>query len=328
MNSNYLLVSLLVFLSSFLITSISEKRLIPILKRSAAQPIYSEGPVWHMKKSGTPTMGGLGFTFSIIITISVSCIFLYIRNEIYYAVSLALSLAYIVLNSLIGLIDDFAKIKKRENLGLTVIQKLSLQTIVAIMYLLSRKFLLGASSSIYFSFGEVDLGIFYIPLTLIMLLGSVNSANLTDGVDGIASAVAFAIGIVLANISFNANTEVCLLSFASLGTALAFLVFNLHPAKIFMGDTGSLLFGAIAATSCISLGNPLLIIPLGIVYFIEGASVILQVAWYKLTKKRILKMAPIHHHLEKCGWSENKIVIWSILITLLTSILFSRLFVF
>ena len=98
MNSNYLLVSLLVFLASFLITSIFEKRLIPILKRSAAQPIYSEGPVWHMKKSGTPTMGGLGFAFSIIITISVSCIFLYIRNEIYYAVSLALSLAYIVLN--------------------------------------------------------------------------------------------------------------------------------------------------------------------------------------------------------------------------------------
>ena len=192
---------------------------------------------------------------------------------------------------------------------------------------MARRIFLFSSTEIVFKSFSVDLGIFYYPLTLLMLIATVNCANLTDGIDGIASGVSFAIGIALAFISVNSNYEVSFTAFALMGAAVGFLFFNLHPAKIFMGDTGSLFLGSLAAASCCSLGNPLIIMFVGIVYLIEGVSVVLQVAFYKLTKRRIFKMAPFHHHLEKCGWSENKIVIWAIIITLVFSIPASMIFV-
>lgn len=312
----YLLTSVL----AFFITAISVRGLIPKLKKSAEQPIYEDGPSWHLKKQGTPTMGGLAFVFSLSISFFVAYLFLFAKGEYYFATSLLLTLLYALSNSLIGIIDDYAKIKKKENAGLSPLQKLLLQAIAATLFLLARRIFLLSSTAIVFKFGTVNLGVFYYPLTLLMLLGTVNSANLTDGVDGIASGVAFAIGITLAFLSFTVNYEVSFIAFSLIGIATAFLIFNLHPAKIFMGDTGSLLFGSLAAAACTSLGNPLLILFVGGVYLIESISVILQVLFFKLTGKRIFKMAPFHHHLEKCGWPENKIVIWAIILTLIFSV--------
>ena len=311
---------LLTFAIAFTVTGISVKGLIPILKRSAKQPIYEEGPIWHLKKQGTPTMGGLGFVFASAISLSAAAAYLTLINESYFARSLLLTLLFILANALIGIIDDYAKIRKKENAGLTPLQKLLLQTAAATLFLIGRRIFLFADSSIYFSFGTVDLGIFYYPLALVMLVGTVNSANLTDGVDGIASGVAFAVGIALAFMASGSNYEVGFIAFALMGIAVAFLIFNLHPAKIFMGDTGSLLLGSLSAAACISLGNPLIILFVGAVYIIESLSVIIQVLFFKLTHKRVFKMAPFHHHLEKCDWPENKIVIWAIIITLVFSL--------
>ncbi|MBQ9070391.1 MAG: phospho-N-acetylmuramoyl-pentapeptide-transferase [Clostridia bacterium] len=311
---------LITFVLAFVITAVSVKKLIPILKGKAEQPIYTDGPAWHISKSGTPTMGGLGFIFATSGALFAAIGYLFLNGEEYFAKSLLITVLYAISNSFIGIIDDYAKIRKKENAGLTPLQKLLFQTVAATLFIFARHIFLFSSTDIYFSFGSFDLGVFYYPLTLVMLLGTVNSANLTDGVDGIASGVAFAIGVVLSYLSSGSNSEVSFTAFAMMGIAVGFLIYNLHPAKIFMGDTGSLLFGSLAAASCCSLGNPLIIVFVGSVYFIEGLSVVLQVFWYKLTKKRIFKMAPFHHHLEKCGWSENKIVIWAIIITLILSI--------
>ena len=311
---------LITFTVAFIITGLSVKRLIPLLKRSAEQPIYEEGPVWHLKKQGTPTMGGIGFAFASAVSLSAASFYLLSISESYFARSLLLSLSFALANSLIGIIDDYAKIRKKENAGLTPIQKLLLQTAAATLFLIGRRLFLLSDASIYFSFGTFDLGVFYYPLALIMLVGTVNAANLTDGIDGIAAGVAFAIGITLAFMASGTNYEVGFISFALMGIAVAFLIFNLHPAKIFMGDTGSLLLGSLTASACISLGNPLIILFVGAVYIVESLSVIIQVLCFKLTHKRVFKMAPFHHHLEKCGWTENKIVIWAIIVTLVFSL--------
>ena len=327
MTDNYLIFYIFIFLFSLIATSVAEKRLIPVLKRKAEQPIYDEGPSWHLKKKGTPTMGGLGFLISTSIVLAIAILYLYFSDEEYFATSMLITALYAILNSAIGIADDYAKIRKKENAGLTPLQKLILQAAAASIFLMGRKIFLHAWSEIVFKNATVDLGIFYYPLTLVMLIATVNCANLTDGIDGIASGVSFAIGIVLAFLSVNSNVEVTFISFALMGTAVGFLCFNLHPAKIFMGDTGSLFLGSIAGACCASLGNPFIILFVGIVYLLEGISVILQVLFYKLTKKRLFKMAPFHHHLEKCGWGENKIVIWAIIITLIFSIPASILFI-
>lgn len=311
---------LITFAVAFFITGISVKKLIPVLKRSAEQPIYEEGPAWHLKKQGTPTMGGIGFVFASALSLSLASAYLLFMDEDYFARSLLLTLSFALANALIGIIDDYAKIRKKENAGLTPLQKILLQTAAATLFLIGRRIFLVTDAAIHFSFGTVDLGVLYYPIALIMLVGTVNSANLTDGVDGIAAGVSFAIGLSLAFMSSGANYEVGFIAFALMGIAVAFLIFNLHPAKIFMGDTGSLLLGALAAAACTSLGNPLIIIFVGAVYIIESLSVIIQVLFFKITRKRLFKMAPFHHHLEKCGWPENKIVIWAIIITLIFSL--------
>lgn len=322
-----LILFLTVFVCTFFITVFSERKLIPLLKKKAEQPIYEEGPSWHLKKKGTPTMGGLGFLGAALISLGGAAVMLIAMRSYEIFTSLILCLLYGLSNALIGVIDDKAKIKKRENAGLSPMQKILLQIICATLFLLARRVLLLEGTVIYFTFGAVDLGIFYYPLCLTMLVATVNCANLTDGIDGIASGVAFGIGVSLAYLSTASNIEVGFISFSMMGAATAFLLFNIHPAKIFMGDTGSLFFGSMFSACCIALGNPLIILFSGVVYLIEGASVIIQVGYYKLTKKRVFKMAPIHHHLEKCGWSENKIVIFAIIITLATSLFAGLIFV-
>lgn len=309
-----------VFALTFLLTVVIERVLIPRLIGRAEQPIYEDGPKWHKGKSGTPTMGGVAFLIAVTVALLLSALFLYLGGNSESAAALLLSLGYAVANSAVGIIDDLKKLKKKENAGLKPREKLLLQTLFSVLFLVGLHLTVQNPTLLSFSFGVLDIGIFYYPLALIILVGITNCANLTDGIDGLASGVAFAIGIMLFYISCALCTEVCFISAALMGATTGFLVFNLHPARVFMGDTGSLFLGAIVAASCFALGNMLVAVFVGAVYVIEGVSVILQVLWFKLTNKRLFKMAPLHHHLEKCGWSENRICIVAIIFTLICSL--------
>ena len=309
------------FFITFLATVILERIFIPVLRAKAAQPIYTDGPSWHMSKSGTPTMGGLAFVIACVIALMLADIYLFSTSRAGEAMSLLLCASFALLNSVIGIIDDTKKLARRQNAGLTPWQKLILQSVIASLFLYSRSQLLGEGGRLFFSYGGVDIGFIYYPLSFLILLGITNCANLTDGIDGLAASVAFACGVSLFYISCALNTETSFISSAVMGAALGFLIFNMNPAKIFMGDTGSLFFGAILASSVFSLGNPLLILFIGGIYVLEGVSVILQVIYFKLTGgKRLFKMAPLHHHLERSGWAENKICIVAILLTFLLSL--------
>ncbi len=309
-----------VFLLTMLLTALFEKMIIPGLKRKAKQPIYEEGPTWHKKKAGTPTMGGIGFLLASVITMLFASLFLFFFVSKRDSLSLIITILFAFSNSLIGIIDDRKKLAHKQNQGLTPKQKLAMQVVAAILFLAARRFLLLDGTKMSFSFGEVDFGFFYYPICVFLLVGLINSANLTDGIDGLASSVAFSIGISLFYISASLNVESCITSAIIIGSSVGFLFFNLHPAKIFMGDTGSLFFGAIISSVAFSLKNPLLLLFVSGVYVIEGASVVLQVASYKLTRKRIFKMSPLHHHLEKCGYSENRICIIAMITTFILSI--------
>lgn len=310
---------ILVFVFSLLITAFTEKRLIPKLAKRAKQPIYTEGPKWHMKKSGTPTMGGLAFLIAFLSVTAISALLL-MRTSRYSALSILISLIYCLLNGLIGILDDSKKLKHKENQGLTPKEKLLLQLLFAILFIIARRFILNDTPKLQFSFGYIDIGFFYYPLALITLLGIINFANLTDGIDGLASSVSFAVGVSLFYISVSRSTEASVISAALIGISVGFLIFNLYPAKIFMGDTGSLFLGAIIASMAFMLKNAVIIFFIAGVYVLEGLSVVIQVIGYKLTKKRVFKMAPLHHHLEKSGWSENKICIVAMMLTFIFSI--------
>ena len=309
-----------VFLITLVLTAIIEKKFIPFLKKKAQQPIYTDGPSWHLSKSGTPTMGGIAFLSASLISISLAALILLFFESWETSVSILLSLAFAAGNAAIGLIDDLTKLRRKENAGLSPRQKLLLQFILCAAFLFLRRIILKADTSLSFSFGEINLGFIYYPISIFVLLGLINSANLTDGIDGLASSVAFAIGISLFYLSAALSPELATVSSAIIGATLGFLLFNLHPAKIFMGDTGSLFLGALIASSANLIKNEVVILAVCGVYVIEGFSVVIQVLWYKLTKKRIFKMAPIHHHLEKCGFSENKICLCAIFLTFLFSI--------
>ena len=310
-----------VAICALILTVIIEKALIPLLSGKASQPIYKEGPSWHIAKSGTPTMGGIGFIISILLTLLATCIIIKSKGANGNATfSILISLIYAISNSLIGVFDDLTKLKRRDNAGLTPMQKIFFQLILAIIFLMARAHYLNDHGILKFSFGNIDLGFLYYPLAILMLLGIVNCANLTDGIDGLASSVAFAIGIALLYISITKSQDVAFVASSLIGGALGFLFFNIYPAKIFMGDTGSLFLGALTASCAFSLENPLIMILIGGVYVIEGVSVILQVLYFKATGKRLFKMAPLHHHLEKCGFSETKICLIAMLLTLFLSI--------
>ena len=311
----------LCFVLTFILTVLTERALIPALKREAKQPIYEGGPAWHKSKQGTPTMGGLAFLFGVTLSLLLFSLFLFLEGLKKEAVSLLICLGFSFLNSCVGIFDDAVKLKKKENAGLKPYQKIILQSVIAVLFLYMFHELVGNDTAISTSFGEIDLGVLYYPMSFIILLGITNCANLTDGIDGLASGVSFAVFISCFYLSCALSVEASLFSSAMIGASIGFLFFNIHPAKIFMGDTGSLFLGSAAACVVFTLDNPLIIVIVGCVYVIEGISVILQVLCYKLTGKRIFKMAPLHHHLEKCGWSENRICISAILLTLLTSLI-------
>ena len=315
----HLTICFAVLIFTLILTVIIERLIIPVLSGKASQPIYEGGPSWHLSKSGTPTMGGAAFILASLLTLGVASVFLTAENRA-AAISVLISLIYAVANSLVGIVDDLTKIRRRDNAGLTPMQKIFLQFILAILFLMARVHYLGDSTSLVFSFGKIDLGFLYYPFAVLMLLGIVNCANLTDGIDGLAASVAFVIGIVLFFVGVLSSPDTALLSSALIGASLGFLFFNLHPAKVFMGDTGSLFLGALAVSCSFALKNPLIMVLIGGVYVIEGVSVILQVLCFKISGKRILKMAPLHHHFEKCGYGETKICVLAIILTLLLSV--------
>ncbi len=298
--------------SIFLLTVIVCSKVIPVLKsHKVGQKILDIGPRWHKSKEGTPTMGGICFIMSILFVMAGFFIYYGIRGKANTLIPLALTLGLATFNGMIGFIDDFAKLVKKQNEGLLAWQKFALQLVAAVLYVVVMKLTGHIGTSLYIPyFGiELELGFFYYLFALFVVTGMVNSVNLTDGIDGLASSVTLVIGMLLCAVSFVfADLPLGLVSDCLMGGTLGFLVYNFYPARVFMGDTGSLFLGGMVVGSAFMLNNPIIVLVFGLVFVLETLSVILQVASFKLTGKRIFKMSPIHHHFEKCGWSEVKIV--------------------
>ena len=297
----------------FAITAFIGRFLIPFLhKLKYGQTILDVGPNWHKNKQGTPTMGGIMFIIGIVITTCAGVLIYSAVNGGLDSVSrfVFVGLLFALMNGGIGFIDDYIKVVKKRNLGLTAKQKLALQFLAAAVYLLLM-YVCGDSTSIMIPFvGYVNLGFFYYIIMAVVLVGMGNAVNLTDGLDGLAGSITFFVALfsmLIANVLDFGGNVIYAASVA--GGCLGFLVWNFHPAKCFMGDTGSLFLGGIVCSLAFAMDMHLLLILLGIMYLVEMFSVMLQVSYFKLTHgKRIFKMSPLHHHFEMCGWSEKKVV--------------------
>lgn len=282
--------------------------LIPILRAlKAGQSIREEGPIWHNNKAGTPMMGGLMFIASLILCL-LGNLFTMTDYTAFYVLILALCFG------VIGFLDDFFKMKYKRNLGLTSIQKALLQMAVSAiyLYLLYKQGIM--SSHLYIPFVDVTLPIHplvYIFFAMFVMVGCVNAVNLTDGIDGLSSSVTVPVMVFFTVAAIaRGKMDLALVPACLTGGLIAYLFYNWHPAKVFMGDTGSLFLGGVVCALAFALDMPLILILVGFVYIVETLSVILQVGYFKLTHgKRLFKMAPIHHHYEMCGWKEEKIVL-------------------
>ena len=310
---------LIPFLFTFVITVSTEHILIPLLKKTAKQPIYESGPKWHMSKQGTPTMGGIAFCLAVVVVSAVFVTSLFIKEKSTSGLTIALCLAFALLNCLVGVIDDIAKLRKKENKGLSAVQKLIFQFAISITFILFKTILFPPLHSGIEIFG-IDTSYFSLAFELILCVFTVNSANLTDGIDGLAASVAFTASFSLFLICMKDSSELAFVCSSLMGASAGFLIFNINPARIFMGDTGSLFLGALITALVLTIAKPIVLPMICFVYFIEGLSVIIQVLSFKLTGKRVFKMAPLHHHFEKMGLSENTICILAIITTLLASI--------
>lgn len=306
---------ILVALAIFVLTVLLEKLIIPILQsHKVGQRILEIGPRWHKNKAGTPTMGGICFIMAILVVMTVVSIIITIGNgEKIDLIPLALALGLATLNGMIGFFDDYTKLVKNQNEGFSAKQKIILQSLVAILYLVVMTLTDNINTALHIPFTSVslELGAFYYVFAFVLIIGFVNSVNLTDGIDGLASSVTLVVGIFFSIVSFTVDSRVLALIGASLiGATLGFLIYNFYPARVFMGDTGSLFLGGLVVGATFVLDEPMIIFLVGIIYLIEAASDIIQVGVFKLSgrKIRVFKMAPIHHHFEKCGWSEIKIV--------------------
>ncbi|MBP3388923.1 MAG: phospho-N-acetylmuramoyl-pentapeptide-transferase [Clostridia bacterium] len=319
-----------VALVAFILSAILGKWLIPVLHRlKFGQTIREIGPAWHQKKQGTPTMGGILFIFGALAAVIAGMVVceLVFKIQLFSGTPATLTrlfggLLLAFCCGWIGFADDYIKVVKKRNLGLTSLQKLMAQLLVSLGYACSAY--LAGGTDIYIPFlGTVYLGIWYIPVCMFLIVGFTNATNLTDGVDGLCGSVTVvASGAFLAAAALLGYFGQCLWAAALIGALLGFLVWNLHPARVFMGDTGSLFLGGALCAIAFGIGHPLLLLPFGIVYVVETASVILQVGYFKLTHgKRLFKMSPIHHHFEMCGWKENTIVGVACLVTLVVSAL-------
>ena len=280
--------------------------LLPVLRAlKVGQSIREVGPTWHNYKAGTPMMGGLMFVLSTILVLL--CNIPFMKDYSVFMV-LILSLCF----GFVGFLDDYAKLKKKQNEGLTSIQKAMLQMAVSALFLYVMYRTGNMSTELYIPFVNVSFRlhpIVYIFFSVFVLIGGDNAVNLTDGVDGLCATVTIPVMVFFTAAALAMGRfDLALLPAALVGGLIAYLFYNWHPAKVFMGDTGSLFLGGVVCALAFALDMPLILIFVGLIYIIETLSVILQVGYFKLTHgKRLFKMAPIHHHFEKCGWKEVKI---------------------
>lgn len=297
------------FTGSFLVTIFTGSALIPALRRmKAGQTIREDGPTWHRGKQGTPTMGGLMFIAGITFMCVVGGLEEIVAGDWRHIIILVFSALF----GLIGFLDDYEKVKKKQNLGLTALQKLALQIAAAAVLVMLLKLEGHLSSDLYVPFFDVTVHLpypAYVAFAIFIIVGCVNAVNITDGIDGLAAGVSTPVALCYAFIAAAWSiSSVGLFGAAMAGGLTGFLIFNFYPAKIFMGDTGSLFLGGAICATAFALDMPLVLVPLGAIYIVETMSDIIQVAYFKLTHgKRFFKMAPIHHHLELCGWGERRI---------------------
>lgn len=304
--------AVLAALLAFVVNLILCPLLIPVLKRiKFGQHVRDDGPQSHLKKSGTPTMGGLIILISFVLGSGM-----FLHNNVTGMLVMFVTLAF----GLIGFIDDYIKVVKKRSLGFRAFPKFLLQLVAAAVFL----FLLAELTEgnyhqflVPFTGRYVDLGIFFIPATLFIILGTVNGVNLTDGLDGLASGVTVLVATFFTLAAYGMHTlEILPIAGAAVGSLLGFLLFNAYPAKVFMGDTGSLALGGLIAAIAVVLRMPLFLVIVGLVYVLETLSVIIQVLYFKATKgKRFFKMAPLHHHFELTGMPESKVVTLFYLVT-------------
>ena len=294
--------------AAFLLSALLGYLLLPVLRAlKAGQSIREIGPTWHNYNAGTPMMGGLMFIFAAIL-----CLIANIPSmedySVFYVLMLALCFGFI------GFLDDFTKIRHHRNLGLTTLQKAMLQMAVSAVFLYAMYKSGAMNTHLYIPFFNVSFNlhpIVYIFFAMFVMVGCVNAVNLTDGVDGLSSSVTLPVMVFFTAASVALGKyELALLPVSLVGGLIAYLFYNWHPAKVFMGDTGSLFLGGVVCALAFALEMPLVLILVGFVYICETLSVILQVSYFKATHgKRLFKMAPIHHHFEMCGWKEEKIVL-------------------
>lgn len=319
-------INILVGLLAFVVAALGGKALLPWLhKLKFGQPIKVDfGPKWHANKQGTPTMGGLLFIGGSVIGTAVGYALFRLFGSLdatdfsgdREALRVMCCVLFCMLFGVIGFIDDFAKVAKKQNEGLTPKQKLVLQVVAAVLWLAAMYGLGDHSTVINLSFVEFDISFFYYPLMVLVILYLTNAVNLTDGVDGLCGTVTLVAMLIFTLICSKLQMEeYTLFTMALAGGCLGFLVWNLHPAKCFMGDTGSMYLGAAVTAVGLATHRHLVLLLVALVYILEALSVMIQVTYFKYTKKkygegrRIFKMTPIHHHFEMSGFSEYKIVL-------------------
>ena len=297
------------FIVAFAVAAIIGKFLVPMLRRlKAGQSILEDGPVWHMSKQGTPTMGGIMFILAIGVSVFTAGWSCFARGELNHLVVFLFALVF----GIIGFIDDFQKLRHHANQGLTAPQKFLLQMAAAVVFTIVLRKTGYLTPNLYIPFFNIDIAIpwvVYMVFAVLVMVGTVNAVNLTDGVDGLATGVTIPVALFYMGVAaWYGRNDVAILSAALAGGLFAFLIYNFHPAKVFMGDTGSLFLGGMVCGLAFALNIPLIIPVIGLIYVAEVVSDIIQVAYFKKTGgKRFFRMAPLHHHLEMGGWSETKL---------------------
>lgn len=311
---------------TFIVSIILGIIIIPILRKlKVGQIERDDGPKSHFKKQGTPTMGGIIIIIAMVLVAIGICIYFTINGQITIAHKILPVLLLTLGFGMIGFIDDFKKLVLKNTKGLKPSYKMLGLLIISVAYIIYLIYVLKIGTQTYIPIWKqyIDLPIYlYIPFAILVILGTTNAVNLTDGIDGLASSVSAIILTCLTVIGIMfGQPEISVFGSIVIGAVLGFLMFNLHPAKVFMGDTGSLLLGGVISAIALYLKMPLLLLLIAIIPVIETISVIIQVVYFKKTGKRVFKMTPIHHHFELSGWTENKVVVIFSVITLIVCVI-------
>lgn len=318
--------SVIAAFTALIITAVLGFAVIPYLRKlKFGQTILDEGPNWHKSKQGTPTMGGVMMICGVAFGLAAAFAHSYLTDyqfaadlkDSFRTTNFVAGLALALCMAGIGFVDDYIKVVKKRNLGLTAKQKTLMQLLVSAGYLVVL-YMGGMRSTNIPFIGDIDItsgfGLLFWPIAVMFIYGFTNAVNLTDGIDGLASSVTLVVACAFMLAASNIPS-INVMSAALAGACVGFIFWNAKPAKVFMGDTGSMFLGGMVVAVSFGIGRPIVLIFAGCTYFLEAISDIIQVLYYKKTKKRFFKMAPLHHHFEMCGWSEPKIVLVFSLIT-------------